>query len=129
MSQANGASMNVDLLSVDVQHFNVGQYDNAEGLVDLPKSNVVSANLSAINNELVGTIALLEVTESAYSRSLKGNGYSKAGSNWEVNGISSSIGKADDFRKRIAIQSLSCLGCGQYTSCRSITQYRRITSS
>lgn len=51
MSQADGTSMDVDFFRIDIQHFNVGQNDNAEGFVDLPKRDIISANLSELNNE------------------------------------------------------------------------------
>ena len=46
MSQADGTPVDVDPCGVDIQHFDVGQNDNAEGFVDLPQSNVFCTYLS-----------------------------------------------------------------------------------
>ena len=45
MAQANRSSVNVDFFRINVQHFDVGQYDDRECFIDLPEGNILFPKL------------------------------------------------------------------------------------
>lgn len=50
VSQRHSSSVDVDICRVDVEHFDVGQHDHAEGFVDLPHGDVLLLQASCVQN-------------------------------------------------------------------------------
>lgn len=62
MSKRDGASVNVHLLWVDTQHFNIGQHHNAERFVDFPHCNIFFFNACLTQNlETIVKILLCKI--------------------------------------------------------------------